>query len=459
MGALSAMNENRELFESMPVPKALASLAIPTIISQLITMIYNLADTFFIGRTNDPYKVAAASLAFVLFNILNALANLFGIGGGSLISRLLGQKRGDDARYVCALSFYGTIAITLLYSVGCWVFMEPLLGFIGASPNTYDYAASYTTWVIVFGGVPATLSISMAHLLRSEGYAKHSSFGLGMGGVINMILDPLFMFVILEPGLEVTGAALATMLSNIIALIYFAIQFFRLRKTTVLSVSPRYLPRGLRFTGQVLSVGLPSAIGTLLASLSNITINNLASGYGDIPVAAFGIVKKIDMLPMNIGMGLAQGMMPLVAYNYASGDYKRMKDVARCARIAGIGCAAVSIALFEPFALYIVRLFISEPETLALGTVFLRICCLATPVMICNFLFSYTFQAMGKGAESLLLTSCRQGLINIPLLLLMNHLFGLFGVVWTQLLADSITVVISFALYRRVHRQLEALPV
>ena len=265
------------------------------------------------------------------------------------------------------------------------------------------------------------------------------------------------MFVILEPGLEVTGAALATMLSNIIALIYFAIQFFRLRKTTVLSVSPRYLPRGLRFTGQVLSVGLPSAIGTLLASLSNITINNLASGYGDIPVAAFGIVKKIDMLPMNIGMGLAQGMMPLVAYNYASGDYKRMKDVARCARIADIGCAAVSIALFEPFAPYIVRLFISEPETLALGTVFLRICCLATPVMICNFLFSYTFQAMGKGAESLLLTSCRQGLINIPLLLLMNHLFGLFGVVWTQLLADSITVVISFALYRRVHRQLEAL--
>lgn len=125
----------------------------------------------------------------------------------------------------------------------------------------------------------------------------------------------------------------------------------------------------------------------------------------------------------------------------------------------GIGCAAVSIALFEPFAPYIVRLFISEPETLALGTVFLRICCLATPVMICNFLFSYTFQAMGKGAESLLLTSCRQGLINIPLLLLMNHLFGLFGVVWTQLLADSITVVISFALYRRVHRQLEALPV
>ena len=162
---------------------------------------------------------------------------------------------------------------------------------------------------------------------------------------------------------------------------------------------------------------------------------------------------------MNIGMGLAQGMMPLVAYNYASGDYKRMKDMARCARIAGIGCAAVSIALFEPFAPYIVRLFISEPETLALGTVFLRICCLATPVMICNFLFSYTFQAMGKGAESLLLTSCRQGLISIPLLLLMNHLFGLFGVVWTQLLADSITVVISFALYRRVHRQLEALPV
>ena len=448
------MNENRELFETMPVPRALAALAIPTIISQLITMIYNLADTFFIGRTNDPYKVAAASLAFVLFNILNALANLFGIGGGSLISRLLGQNRPEDARTVCSFSVYGTIVITALYSASCYLFMEPLLYAIGASPNTFPYAQAYTLWVIVAGGIPATLSIAMAQLLRSEGYARQASFGLGMGGVINIFLDPLFMFVILEPGQEVAGAAIATLLSNLIALVYFCIQFYRLRGTTVLSAAPSLLPAGSRFAGQILSVGLPSAIGSILSSLSNITINSLASGYGDIPVAAFGIVKKIDMLPMNIGMGLCQGMMPLIAYNYASGNYKRMRDVGNCARITGIGCALLCIAVFELLAGNIIQLFISEPETLALGTNFLRICCLATPVMICNFLMSYTFQAMGKGAESLLLTSCRQGLINIPLLFLMNHLFGLYGIIWTQLLADSLTAVLSFLIYRRVHSKL-----
>ena len=236
--------------------------------------------------------------------------SVFRCGGDFSVLPAAGQTARRRCPVCVCPELLWTLTVTLLYSISCRVFMEPLLGFIGASPNTYDFAASYITWVVVAGGVPATLSISMAHLLRSEGYAKQSSFGLSMGGIINIILDPLFMFVILEPGQEVTGAALAAMLSNILAMIYFAVQFFRLRKSTVLSVSPVYLPQGLRFTGQVLSVGLPSAIATLLASLSNITINNLASGYGDIPVAAFGIVKKIDMLPLNIGMGLAQGMAP-----------------------------------------------------------------------------------------------------------------------------------------------------
>ena len=168
------MNKNKEIFETMPVPKALATLAIPIIISQLIIMIYNLADTFFIGQTNDPYKVAAAALAFVLFFVMNSLSNLFGIGGGSLISRLLGEGRYDDAKKVCSFSFYGTIGITIIYSFVCFIFMDPLLRLMGASDNTIGYAASYLLWVVIIGGIPSTLSMTMAHLLRSEGYAKTS---------------------------------------------------------------------------------------------------------------------------------------------------------------------------------------------------------------------------------------------------------------------------------------------
>lgn len=214
------MDDNKKLFEETPVPKALASLAIPTIISQLIVMIYNLADTFFIGQTNDPYKVAATSMAYVLFFMLNALANLFGIGGGTLISQLLGQNRPDEAKAVSSFSFYGTILVTALYCLGCYVFMTPILNLMGASENTLGFARDYTLWVVVIGGLPATLSMAMSHLLRSEGHGSKASFGLSMGGILNIILDPIFMFILLPNGQEVAGAAIATMISNVIALIY-----------------------------------------------------------------------------------------------------------------------------------------------------------------------------------------------------------------------------------------------
>lgn len=452
-GGANKMGENQELFEQTPVPKALAALAVPTIISQLITMIYNLADTYFIGKTNNPYQIAAASLAYVLVFVMTALSNLFGVGGGSLISRLLGVQKREQAKCVCAFSFYGAIAVALLYSMGCWVFMDPLLRLLGASDSTIGFSASYAFWVVVVGGIPSTLSMTMAQLLRSEGYAKKASFGLGMGGVLNILLDPVFMFVILSPGQEVAGAGMATMLSNVISLGYFLLVFFRLGKDTVLSLSIHRLPAGTKYAAPVLSVGFPSALSSLLACISNMTANHLASGYGDIPVAAMGLVKKINMLPMNVGMGLCQGMLPLVAYNYAAKQYKRMQSVINCARFSGMGFAVLCIIAFELFSGQIVSLFIQEPETLALSSVFLQISSLATPFMISNFQMAYTLQAMGKGPESLLLSSCRQGIIYIPLMFLMNVLFQLYGVVWAQLLADGLTLVLSFVVYRRVCRQ------
>ena len=450
------MDNNKDLFETMPVSKALAKLAVPTIISQLITMVYNLADTFFIGSTKDPYKVAAATLAYTLFFILNALSNLFGIGGGSLISRMLGDGKPEEAKKVCSFSFYGSIFVALFYSILCLIFMEPLLNLLGASIYTIDYAASYTFWVVVIGGVPAMLSLTMSHLLRSEGYASQASFGLGMGGVLNIVLDPLFMFVILPAGQEVTGAAIATMLSNVAALCYFAITFAKLRNCTVLSVAPCRIIPGAHYAGTILAVGFPSAIGNLLSCVSNMVINKLASGYGDIPVAALGIVKKIEMLPMNVGMGLCQGMLPLVAYNYAAKNFKRMKDTVKKASLSGMGFAVLCVVVFELFAQASIQIFIDDKDTIAMGMIFLRINCLATPLMICNFHISFMFQAVGKGPQSLVLSSCRTGLIQIPMLFFMNAAAGLYGLAWTQVISDGATFIIALILYSKFIHSFEA---
>ncbi len=449
------MQHNKAIFEDMPVAKALATLAVPTIISQLITMIYNLADTFFIGRTGNPLKVAATTISFILLFMMNALANLFGVGGGSLISRLLGEKRPDEAKKVAAFSFYGAVTIAVLYVAVTYIFMDPLLMLIGASKNTIVYARDYAFWVVTVGGIPTTLSMTLAHLLRSEGYAKQVSIGLGAGGMLNIILDPLFMFVILPEGMEVTGAALATTISNVCVFIYMFTTFLRMSRNTCMSADIKKALAGARHALEVLAVGFPSAINTLLSCISNSTINSLMTAHGDIEMAAMGVVKKIDMLPMNIGMGLCQGMLPLVAYNYAAGNYKRMRAVSNTARLWGISFAGICIIAFQLFTGSIVRFFIDEPETLALGTSFLRIACLATPLMIINVQMNYTFQAMGKGPQSLLLSSCRQGLVNIPLLFIMNHFFGTLGIVWTQAIADTITLIISFSLYAAVYKKLK----
>lgn len=448
------MNENKDLFEKTPVPRALATLAIPTIISQLITMIYNLADTFFIGMTDDPYKVAASSLVAILFFIMNSFANLFGVGGGSQLSRLLGVGRDEEAKRVCAFSFYGTLAIAILYSIASWILATPLLTALGASVNTMDYCQSYMFWVVVVGGVPATLGMAMSHLLRSAGYAKQASLGLGLGGVLNILLDPLFMFVILPPGNEVTGAAIATMLSNVVALVYFAVCFCRLRKRSVLSASLRSAKPDSESIRATFAVGLPSALSSLLACLSNGIKNSLAAGFGDIPLAAVGIVVKIDMLPLNVGMGLCQGMMPLVAYNYASGNYKRMKAFTRATQLAGMAVAGICIVAFQLFTKGIISLFIGDAATISYGTDFLRIACLATPFIFMNFQQTFCLQAMNKGKESLLLSICRQGVVFIPTLYIMRYFGGLYGVVWAQVISDAITCVVAMVIYARVCKKL-----
>ncbi|WP_125143553.1 MATE family efflux transporter [Clostridium transplantifaecale] len=453
----AADNENRTVFESMPVIKALAVLAVPTIISQLITLVYNLADTYFVGRTGNSYMIAAVALVYPVFSMTAALANLFGVGGGSLISRLLGSEQEEQAEKVCSFSFYSAILISLLFSMTAFIFLNPLLKLLGASSETVVYAREYMFFVVVLGAVPAVLSSTIAHLLRSAGYARLAGIGLSLGAVLNIVLDPLFMFVILPAGQEVTGAALATMLSNLMAAVYFLVVLLRLQTKNGLCIRPGTgLPERENMKMAVL-VGLPSALTTLFYDIANVFLNVLMAAHGDYQLAALGIILKAERLPLNTGVGICHGMLPLVAYNYSSGDRKRMFSVINTARTAGLIVSAASILLYEIFSGGIIRLFISTSmentsdtwQTIAYGTIFLRSRCLAAPFAFMNFHITYTLQAVGDGKNTLMLAVLRQCIIYIPMMFIMNVILGATGLVWTQILAEIITLCIALHVFKK----------
>ncbi|MBQ9565055.1 MAG: MATE family efflux transporter [Synergistaceae bacterium] len=446
------LENSREIFEAYSIPRALATLAVPTIIGQLIVLIYSLADTFYIGRTNNPLMVAGVSLILPVFNISISLANLVGVGGGTLISRLLGAGRDAEARKVSAFSFYFAILSSTLFAVGMGAFLTPILRLLGASDATLPYARQYSFCVVVLGALPTVLSLALSNLLRSVGCSKQAGFGVSVGGLVNVGLDPLFMFVLLPPGMEAVGAGVATLLSNILVCVYYLFTLYRMRGQTALSISPLAGFPGRQEVRGLFSVGVPAAIGTLLFDLAYIIIDKLATGYGDIPLAAIGIVLKAERLPLNVGIGIGQGMIPIAAYNYSAGNFDRMRKVVNFSRLVGLAVGAVSVALYECFAPDIVRVFIEDAETVRIGTNFLRVRCVATPFMFLCFHLLYLFQAVGFGGWALFLAVVRWAVFNIPLLFLLNALMGMYGIVWTQVTADICTVAVSFLVYWHFER-------
>ncbi len=442
------------IFEQMPVPAALAKMAVPTIVSQLITLFYNMADTWFIGRTNNPYMVAASSLVLTVFMMTTALANLFGVGGGTLAVRLLGSQQEEEARKVASLSLVMAACAAAVFSLLCLLFMEPLLLLLGASDNTLGYAKQYLTFVVVLGALPTVLSATMSSMLRNVGFSREAAFGLGLGGLLNVALDPLLMFVLMPDGLEVVGAALATMLSNCAALTYFLFIYRRVKHRSILEI-PRRLQKIRKASLQsLLGVGVPAAMSVLLFDVTNMVINRLSASYGDFQLAAMGIVLKVERLPLNIGIGICLGMVPLAAYNYASKNYDRMRAFFTAARLAGLCVAAVSVALYYFGAPWLIRTFIREPATAEYGIQFLRARCFATPFMFLSFHMVHFMQAINRGKISFCLAVIRQLCLNIPILLLMNAIFGMIGIVWTQMTADMLNVIVSYIIYFRVIRKI-----
>ncbi len=444
--------KSRYLFEEMPVGEALAAMAVPTVISQMIVLIHNMADTFFIGRTNNPYMVAGAALILPIFNVCIAVSNIAGAGGGTLMARLMGADRPEKARRVASFSVWFSVFTGLLFAVLTGIFMHPLLTVLGASDQTYEFARQYCFTVIVIGAAPTITAMTMGNLLRNIGCSKQAGFAISMGGVINIILDPIFMFVLLPPGNEILGAGIATTLANTITCTYFIILIIRLNNPILHFSLLEGLPEAA-LMASFFGVGIPAAMGPFLFDLDYIVLDRLMASHSDIALAAIGIVLKVERLPLNVGIGLCLGMVPLAAYNFSARNLPRMDTVLRAARNAGIVISIASIALYELFAPYLIRIFIGEAATVALGSDFLRIRVLATIMMFLSFIYVYFFQALGRGRIALFLVVMRWLMINIPMLFLMDLLFGLYGLAWSQLVSDVIVAFLSWLIYRAYRKK------
>lgn len=436
--------DNTTLFENMPVRKAVIALAVPTVISQLITVVYNMADTFFLGQLNDPDQVAAASLAMPLLIFLTGIANLFGIGGSSLISRSLGAGKKEKARSTAAFSIWMAIAVSLLYGILLVAFRPYILPAVGANAGTYDYCYQYVLWAVTIGAIPTVLNAELAHLVRSEGYSKQASFGVVLGGVLNIVLDPIFISGF---KLEIAGAAIATMLSNLCATVYFVIFIYQKRNTTVISLHPKYftLKQGILF--EVVLVGLPSSIMNLTGVFSNIVLNRLIASYCNEAVAGIGIAKKIDMLAFAIATGISQGVLPLIGYNYAARNYQRMRAAIKSTFVLSLIVAGVGTVLLFTCAGPIVRAFIKDAETVRYGQMFQRIICITGPCISVTMIIITIFQSIGKKVQPMILSLLRKGGLDVPMMILMNHLTGINGITWATPMADFGAMVIAILIF------------
>ena len=444
------------LFETARVPRAVFSLAIPAVISQIISLVYNMADTFFVGQLGDPNQVAAVSLVAPMMLALTALANLFGIGAASTASRFLGAKNPDSSRRATSFGFYAALVIAVLLSVSALIFPGFFLDMLGAVGDMRSYAGDYLFWVISLGAAPMLLSMVLSHFIRADGAAKTAGFALSAGGVINLILDPLFIFDF-GLGMGVKGAAFATFIANMFTLLYFLRYYYVSRKDTVIGLHPRWFTMKREIAGQVVMIGLPGMLQTLLASVSNTMLNQLVKGFGGEAVAAMGIVKKIDTVPMSVTIGIAQGVMPLLGYNYAAKETTRMRKAANYALLLAIGFSVICVAVFIVFASFFIKLFIQEETTISYGIYFLRIMCISTPMMAVGFHMITLFQAVGESRPALVLSVLRKGVVDIPLMLLLNFAVPLFGLAFVQPAAEFIAMAVAILFYARFTRRWRSL--
>ncbi|MBR5825508.1 MAG: MATE family efflux transporter [Clostridia bacterium] len=442
------------LFESMPVAKAVMKMSVPTVISSLVIVIYNLADTFFVGFLNNPVQNAAVTLSAPVLLAFNAVNNLFGVGSSSMMSRALGKKDYDTAKRSSATGFYCALASALLFSLSFTAMKNTVLGLLGADSTTYEATSGYLFWTVTCGAVPSILNVVMAYMVRSEGASLHSSIGTMSGCLLNIILDPIF---ILPQGLGMgaRGAGLATFISNCFALCYFLVLTTVKRKKTFVCLNPKRVTKRKEVLLGICAVGIPSAIQNILNVTGMTILNNFAAAFGADPVAAIGIAYKINMIPLQISLGVSQGIMPLIGYNYSARNYKRMKGFLIFTSRIVLSMMLVTLVIFFLFSDKISGLFIDTPSVVGYSAKFLQGMCISLPFLCMDFLAVGVFQACGMGKKALVFAILRKIVFEIPFIFILNHFFPLYGLAWAQTCAEVILAAVALTVLVKMFRRLE----
>ena len=445
-------NNSIESFASGSIPKVVIKNCIPALIAMVMVMVYNLADTFFIGLTHNDLQVAAVSLASPVFMIFMSLGTLFGVGGTSVISRALGAGKTDYAKKVSAFCMWACVAIGLVLMIVLWIFVDDVVMMLGASENTVDFARSYL--VITVGcGVFSMISNCFSSIIRTEGEAMKAMTGTVIGNLLNMILDPI---MILACGWGITGAAVATVIGNIVSAGYYLLYFFRGKSSLSISIRNFSMKDGI-FSG-VFSVGISASLANLLVSLSSIVANSQLSKYGDMYVAGYGVTSKVLMIVTLIGIGIGSGVQPLIGYCYGARNRQRLTESIRFSALFGLVFCLVVSALCFVFAGPIVKLFLTNDEAYLSGIHFTRIL-MTTAWLIGAFaICQNSLQAMGAATPALLASIFRQGVIFIPAMFILKAIIGVDGLIWAQPAADVLSLVIVLIMLLRKIRKTDFTP-
>lgn len=435
--------EQKELMGSLKVSKAVAKMAIPSVISSLVTVVYNMADTFFVGQTNDPLQVAAVSLTNPIFILFMAFANMFGMGGSAVASMAMGEKKEERAKNASAFVAYASFFVGIVFAASLLLFMRPLLTLFGADAQTYALARGYTLH-ISYGAPFIIWSSSASFVVRADGASREAMIGSMIGTIANIVLDPVFISGL---GMGAAGAAIATTIGNILACLYYLWYF--MKKSRCLSIAPKDFKCGDGILTGVCATGFPTAIFSVLMSVSTIILNQILVAYGNAPVAAIGIVFKANMFITFLQLGLANGVQPLLGYNYGAGNRERFIAVDRftkkCCLIVGILATALFFVLREP----IVRLFINDADIIYYGVKMLVAYMLSGPFIGILFVNMNCLQSTGNALPATILSVLRQGLLLIPVLYLLNAVAGLNGVIYGQALTDYVAVILSVVIWNR----------
>lgn len=432
---VSSAAQHRRMLET-PIPRLITAMAVPTVASQLVSVVYNTADTYFVSQIGTS-AAAAVGVVFSLMSIIQAFGFGLGMGANSLISRRLGARQDEEAHRFGSSAFFAALCVGLLLTVAGLLTLDGLMRLLGSTETMLPYSRAYARWILL--GAPVMCSsFVLNNILRAEGEAVLAMWGLCTGGLLNMALDPLFIFTF---RMGIGGAALATVLSQCVSFCILLSAF--LRGKSIVRLSPRCVSRRAGDYLLILRTGFPTICRQGMASLASALMNVSAAPYGDAAVAAITISNKVYLLVRNVVIGIGQGFQPVAGYNFGASNKRRVRAAFGFSCLLGTAVCALSAGVIALFAGPLIHWFRDDPEVVRIGVRALYFACAVMPFMAYSTYVNQLYQCLGFSAKATFLASCRQGVFFIPLILLLPRLIGLTGVQMTQPAADFCTFLIS----------------